>query len=186
MPSSSTEELMQTFYRLIEQYRINLIINPTDYGRIESPVALDVEHDENGGLVGIGIYDGKNAYYWTDTNIGPWITDITILAHNGVSDFDCLRMWGIPVKDEQLFWDTRLIGHIIDSSLKTYGLKDMAKRELGIEYPSYDDIVGKRTAKQSKERVTLDKQPMKLVAMYNAMDTYSTYKLSERQKECLY
>ena len=89
-------------------------------------------------------------------------------------------MWGINVQDKQLYWDTMLIGHIIDSSIKSYSLKDMAKRELGIIYPSYDDIVGKRGLKA--ERITLDKQPLELTVMYNAMDTYCTYKLYEKQR----
>lgn len=76
-----------------------------------------------------------------------------------------------------------LISHLIDSSLKDYGLKACAKRELGIVYPSYDDIVGKRGLKA--EQVTLDKQPLELVAKYNAMDTYCTYKLYEKQIKAL-
>ncbi len=74
-----------------------------------------------------------------------------------------------------------LLGHVIDSSLKAYGLKAMAERDLGIFYPSYDDIVGKRTEKQKAERITLDKQPPRLVQLYNMMDTVATYKLYEKQ-----
>ncbi len=79
-----------------------------------------------------------------------------------------------------------LIGHVLDSSLKAFGLKDMAKRELGISYPSYDEIVGKRTLKQSVERITLDKQPPRLVQLYNCMDCYATGKLREYQLGRLY
>jgi DNA polymerase I-like protein with 3'-5' exonuclease and polymerase domains len=104
-----------------------------------------------------------------------------IICHNGVSDFECLRNWGINLKDEDLYWDSMLMGHLIDSSLKDYSLKGMAKRELGITYPSYDDIVGKKGLKTP--RVTLDKQPLELVAAYNACDTYCTYKLYEKQKK---
>lgn len=145
------------------------------------PCALDVEHDEAGNLVGIGLYDGIECGYYTYVSdpLRDFIQKASIIAHNGVSDIDCLRMWGINVRNEQLVWDTMLIGHILDSSLKSYSLKDAAKRELGITYPSYDDIVGKRGLKA--ERITLDKQPLELVSKYNAMDVYCTYKLYERQ-----
>jgi DNA polymerase I-like protein with 3'-5' exonuclease and polymerase domains len=106
-----------------------------------------------------------------------------LIMHNGVSDIECLRMWGINVRDDQLVWDTMLIAHLIDSSKKDFGLKACAKRELGIEYPSYDDIVGKRGLKA--ERITLDKQPIELVSKYNALDCFVTWKLYERQKKLL-
>lgn len=160
---------------------INVEINPTYY-EIKSPAAIDVEHDEEGNLVGIGVFDGTNSYYFTHVDItiaSVLVSCPALIAHNGVSDFDLLRSWGIPLRDDNLIWDTFLIGHIIDSSLKTYGLKDMAARELGITYPSYSDIVGKPKA---KERRTLDKWPVKLVAQYNALDCIATYKLWEKQR----
>jgi DNA polymerase I-like protein with 3'-5' exonuclease and polymerase domains len=147
-----------------------------------SVVSIDVEHDESGGFVGCGFCgDDRNCYYISDIHVLNDIdfSSLDIIAHNGVSDIECLRIWGIEIEDEQLIWDTMLLGHIIDSSQKDYSLKGMAKRELGIVYPSYDDIVGKRGLKA--ERITLDKQPLELVAKYNAMDCYVTYKLYERQ-----
>lgn len=145
-----------------------------------NPISLDVEHNEEGDLVGIGLYDGVRCLYFTKVTpkLKETIISRDIIAHNGKSDFELLRQWGIPVLDSQLIWDTCLIGHIIDSSLKTYGLKDMAKRELGIEYPSYSDIVGKPKA---KIRRTLDKWPVSIVAAYNALDCYVTYKLYQLQ-----
>jgi DNA polymerase I-like protein with 3'-5' exonuclease and polymerase domains len=147
-------------------------------------VALDVEHDESGGFVGCGLYNGTGiCYYFSDLQLLSRLPfhQYKIIAHNGVSDMEMLRFWGINVRDEQLIWDTMLIGHLIDSSLKSYGLKDMAKRELGISYPSYDDIVGKRGLKTP--RITLDKQPFELVSRYNTMDTWSTYQLYLKQRK---
>ena len=148
-------------------------------------LATDVEHDEAGNMVGIGLYDGNRSLYFTKATprLKEVLESAQLICHNGVSDLECLRMWGINVRDSQLIWDTMLIGHILDSSQKDYSLKGMAKRELNILYPSYDDIVGKRGLKA--ERITLDKQPMELVAKYNAMDVYCTWKLYERQKKCL-
>lgn len=146
------------------------------------PLAIDVEHDESGNWVGVGIYDGS-AYYFTDK---PGTSDYLnyllkghrIIAHNGVSDFKLLRQWGINVLDSQLYWDTYLMAHILDSSLKTYGLKAVAKRELGVEWPEYSDIVGKPKAKVRK---TLDQWPVEVVARYNACDTSHTYELYKKQ-----
>lgn len=173
---------------VILQEGIELEINPKKYVfDLQQPVAIDVEHNEEGVLVGIGACQGKKCYYWTDTNIGGWIQNAKFIGHNGVSDIECLISWAIPGSYEQLIWDTMLIGHLIDSSLKSYGLKDMAKRELGIEYPDYDSIVGKHKTKCNRsactcERTTLDKVPIPLVAAYNALDTYCTWRLYESQK----
>lgn len=177
------EELREIFTSLLSKYSINLQIDPQAW-QIQSPAAIDVEHNEEGEMVGVGIYDGEKAYYFTKLKKGL-LSDFpkaSWIAHNGLSDFELLRQWGVPVFNEQLVHDTMLVGHIIDSSLKAYGLKDMAKRELGIEYPDYSDLVGKKSA---KERKTLDKWPVDIVAMYCVMDCYATYKLYERQMECI-
>ncbi len=168
---------------VISQEGIEIYINVSATS-IGSPCAVDVEHDEAGNMVGIGIYDGIKAYYYTQLDDLKWFLEgeyTEFVMHNGVSDIECLRMWGINFKDEQLVWDTLLLGHLLDSSLKSYGLKDMAARELGVSYPSYDAIVGKRGLKA--ERITLDKQPLELVSKYNALDCYVTYRLYERQKK---
>jgi DNA polymerase I-like protein with 3'-5' exonuclease and polymerase domains len=179
--SSKQKKLIDDLRSCVSKTGINLEINPSLIRRGD-PLAVDVEHDELGNLVGIGYYDGVRAVYYTE--ITPDLIETLIhsplIAHNGVSDIDCLQIWGINVRDEQLIWDTMLMGHIIDSSQKDYSLKGMAKRELGIIYPSYDDIVGKRGLKA--ERITLDQQPVELVAKYNALDVYCTWKLYERQK----
>ena len=182
--TSKQQQQLDVFNSLISQEGIELQINP--YGALLgfiNPISCDVEHDEQGNLVGIGICQGKRCFYFTyiDPVLKNLLEDCKFVMHNGVSDMEMLRFWGINVRDDQLVWDTMLIGHLLDSSLKDYGLKGMAKRELGIEYPSYDDIVGKRGLKA--ERITLDKQPLELVAKYNAMDCYTTYRLYERQKK---
>jgi DNA polymerase I-like protein with 3'-5' exonuclease and polymerase domains len=182
--SKKQEKLLSDLNCVISQVGIDLHINPVG-GWGGFPWAVDIEHDEQGNLVGIGICENTFCGYFT--SIPKYLKDLLevtqIIAHNGVSDLECLRMWGINVRDEQLVWDTMLIGHIIDSSGKDYSLKGMAKRELGISYPSYDDIVGKRGLKA--ERITLDKQPMELVAKYNAIDTFVTYSIYEKQRKVL-
>lgn len=183
--SPKQSEQLATLEALVLKLGIKLHLNEPLPENISEPVSIDIEHDEQGGFVGIGCYISSiNAHYWFNRHVAnyPDLSSVSITAHNGVSDLDILRYWGFQVNDAQLYHDTMLIGHILDSSLKAYGLKDMAHRELGVEYPSYDEIVGRRTAKQSKERLTLDKQPARLVQLYNALDCYVTAKIAERQR----
>lgn len=178
-------QLLQTFRDLIKKYAINIHIDkplPTD---LKEPLSCDVEHDECGAFVCCGLYvPSLNSYFgYTDTGalLRNWRPSFQLIAHNGMGDIECLRQWGMGVKDEQLVHDTMLVGHILDSSLKSYGLKDMAKRELNFIYPSYDEIVGKKGLKAV--RITLDQQPLELVSKYNACDVWATWKLYESQKK---
>lgn len=177
------QELQAIFNELIQKYNLKIEIDPKEYD-IQSPCSVDVEHDEQGNLVGIGVYDGIRCLYFTgvNDNLSSNLCKLSLIAHNGNGDLELLNQWGIPVKKEQLVWDTMLFAHIQDSSRKGYGLKQLVKEDLGIEYPSYEDIVGKRTAKQKNPRVTLDKWPVDLVAKYNAFDCFCTYKLYVKQK----
>ena len=183
---TTLEELTCIFNALIQEHKLEVRVN-APLPKTETIWALDVEHDESGGYVGCGFYNGNSnvCYYYSDivslnsSDFHP----LSLICHNGVSDFDVLRSWGIDVKDAQLVWDTGLCSHIIDSSLPSYGLKSLAERHLSIVYPSYDDIVGKRTKKQKAERRTLDKWPVSIVAAYNAMDCFVTWKLYEQQQK---
>lgn len=182
--SKKQSDIIQRLDETIYETGIKLYID-TAPSEFDDPIACDVEHDEQGNMVGIGICHNNLCGYYTKitTKLKRTLLESEIIAHNGVSDFECLKMWGINVRDSQLVWDIYLIGHVMDSSLKSYGLKDMAKREIGISYPSYDDIVGKRGLKA--ERVTLDKQPLELTSKYNALDCWATYQLYLRQKKGL-
>ncbi len=188
------EELRGILTSLCIKHGIDVQVNPAHYD-IKSPAAIDVEHDEEGNLVGIGVFDGKHSYYFTEVTeiLDIEFQKLDFIAHNGISDLELLRQWGLLVSDKQLLWDSMLLGHIIDSSLREYGLKEMAKRELGIEYPSYDNIVGKHKVKTKKApkcpqtevgccgRRTLDKWPVDIGAMYNSLDCVATWKLYEKQ-----
>jgi DNA polymerase I-like protein with 3'-5' exonuclease and polymerase domains len=191
-PSQSVTEYTEKQKKLIDacsfvisQEGIKLVLVPPSLAFLDNPVAVDVEHDEQGNFVCVGVCHGKQCDVFIEITpvLKAGLEEAKIIAHNGVTDLELLRMWGANVKDEQLVHDTMLIGHLLDSSLKSYGLKDMAKRELGISYPSYEEIVGKRGLKA--ERITLDKQPIELVSRYNALDCYTTYKLYERQKKAM-
>ncbi len=175
-------ELLNTLTECCNANNIRVIINPPNWFYEGALVALDVEHDEAGGFVGCGILVSgtSTVYYFSDICLltGIDFSSLAIVAHNGVSDLDCLRQWGCNVKNEQLVWDTELMAHIIDSSRKGYGLKKLAEADAGIVYPSYEDIVGRRT---SKTRRTLDCWPVEIVSKYNALDCYATFRLYDYQ-----
>lgn len=160
-------------------HAVRLLINePISHDQFKDGISLDVEDDEEGNFVGLGIFDGARCWYWSDFKMASWIELPKFVAHNGISDIRKLQAWGFKVDESWLLWDTQLIGHVIDSSLRTYGLKDMVKRELGAEYPSYLEITGKKGSKHHK---TLKDFPVEAVAEYNACDTYYTYQLYLKQ-----
>lgn len=178
MLSDSQLQLSQTLERICTELQLEIAIDPTECRfTLDMPVAVDVEHDEKGNLVGIGVCQNKKIVYFTA--VSPILIDLLgqfrLAMHNGQGDMECLRSWGIPVQDSDLVWDTQLAFHIQDSSLPGFGLKSLAKTKLGIEYPAYEDLVGKKTAKVRK---TLDQWPAEVVAKYNALDCYCTYRLT--------
>lgn len=185
--SERESELLKQLTDICNVNHINVYIDhiPTTAFEGET-VSLDVEHDESGEFVGCGILvsESDNVYYFSDLLLLrrlPFHT-LAIVAHNGKSDLDLLRYWGINVADEQLVHDTMLMAHILDSSRRQYGLKKLSKEDLDINYPSYDDIVGKRS---SHTRRTLDQWPVSIVSKYNALDVYCTDKLYRAQSRVL-
>ncbi len=164
----------------------NLVILVNEpFPQVGEPVSIDIEHDEFGAPVCVGLYVLSSNTCYSYTNLQHLrdfnLRALDLIAHNGRTDLELLEIWGCAVSPKDLFYDTQLMGHIQDSSLKAYGLKAMAERDLGITYPSYDDIVGKKTA---KSRITLDKQPLELVLKYNALDCYVTSAIYKKQLEC--
>lgn len=62
--SDRERELLDELTVICNVNNIDVIINPLTYA-IQSPAAIDIEHDEEGNLVGIGLYDGVHSYYFT-------------------------------------------------------------------------------------------------------------------------
>jgi DNA polymerase I len=186
--SDQESELLNELTSICQANKVEVLINQIP-PKLDGAVSLDVEHDEAGGFVCCGMYfgNGDPVYCIFDIQLLRSIDfhSLAIIAHNGKGDLECLRQWGIDVKDSQLCWDTELIAHIADSARKAYGLKKLSLEDVGLAYPSYDDIVGKHTKKQSTERRTLDKWPIEIVSRYNALDCFVTWKLYERQRGSL-
>lgn len=64
----------------VTKYGVPLYVNTTEecFKSIyngSDPVALDVEDNEEGVFVGLGIYDGKSCFYWSELPLwlNKWI-----------------------------------------------------------------------------------------------------------------
>lgn len=142
------------------------------------PVVVDVETDEQDNFVGLGLtQDGKTVYYYTRLElVSRFLASCKLIGHNLKGDAKWLVKWGVPIVADSLFADTILMSYCHNTTKESHGLKDLGK-ELGFEWPSYQELVGKGKSKQ-----TLDKQPVELVANYCAMDVLVTYELYKHFK----
>lgn len=138
-------------------------------------IAVDCETDEKDNFVGFAYTtDGKTIRYRTvlGTEERVLLAKARLIGHNLKADVKWLKMWGVDIKPENLMMDTMLMSYVQDPTREKHGLKALASGLLGIEYPSYSDIVGK-----GRRRVTLDQQATETVANYCGLDVLSTYRL---------
>ena len=137
---------------------------------------LDVETDERDNFVGIALTtDGTQVYYYTEfrQDVRDAIAQSITCGHNIKADLKWLINWGVPhnvVTNAK--YDTALMSYVLDSTRESHGLKDLAKTELQMFYPSYKEMVGK-----GKTKVTLDQQPVETVANYCGNDVLATFRL---------
>ena len=166
----------------VPNYGANLKVVYTAEGiDLSKPLFVDVETNELDSFVGIGYtQDGINIYYCTDLcTVSRLIANYLntggkgLVGHNLKFDAKLLCKWGVGVHPEHIKDDTILMSYVMNTTKDSHALKALGK-ELGYEWPEYKDIVGK-----GKNKKTLDKQPVELVANYCAMDVLVTYKLWE-------
>lgn len=148
-----------------------------DWIRTGVHTTIDVEDDEKGGFVGIGLsQDGENVYYYT--TITNYVKDAVLqhkLAGQNIKyDMHMLNKWGVPVRGHHIANDTYLMAHTIDSIAQN-DLKSLADRYLGMKWSRYTDLV----TGTGKKKLTLDKHPVEVVADYNAHDVVATHKLAD-------
>lgn len=159
-----------------DRFGVELKINPEGevYG---NTLVVDVETDERGNFVGIGVMDSPLAvhYYTTlSSHLCSVLSVSLIIGHNIKFDARQLKSWGVDIKPEQLVQDTMLKSYVRSSTKESHGLKELAREYLGMEWPSYKDMVGKGSTK-----VTLEKQDVQRVAAYCGDDCVATYRLNE-------
>src|SRR5579872_2639025 len=97
------KKLIEECDSVILQEGIDLYIDKTPIP-VTGVWSLDVEHNEQGVFVGIGLSHEKVCPYFTkiDKWLATTIENLQLIMHNGVSDIECLRTWGVNVRDEQL------------------------------------------------------------------------------------
>lgn len=154
-------------------YNCNLHVNKIPL-MSDKPVVIDVETDEKDNFVGIAItQDGKDVYYFNNLESVKRILDHYLLVgHNIKGDMKWLKKWGIETNSHRLFYDTILASYVQNTVKLSHGLKVLAKEYLGMEWPTYKEMVG-----SGKKRITLDKQPIQQVAKYCGTDCLATYRL---------
>jgi DNA polymerase-1 len=153
-------------------YGVKLHINEPKSFELSLPLVFDVETDEKDNFVGIAFtQDGKDIYYSTEL---PITMPFRLIGHNLKGDMKWLINWGVNIRPKQLYYDTMLASYVQNTTKESQGLKELAKEYLGMEWPSYKEMVGKGKSKQ-----TLDKQEVGRVAAYCGMDCLATYRLYE-------
>lgn len=192
------------------------VLHIDDYENMptESIASVDVETngkavtDEDFKIVCIGICgNGVDCCVYFDIRpeLVAYLRTVQIIAHDGKrAEIPWLSRYGVTI--DQLYFDTKTGYYNYDSARKNYGLKSILKEVLGVEYPTYPEIIAddnfirvacatdrsllltkrlKPTKKfpegvlQEKlpKEVLLDRMPQWVVAEYNACDIFWTFKL---------
>jgi len=138
---------------------------------------IDVETDEKDNFVGVGIMCGPySVSYYSSLrpDLVAYLGHANLIGHNIKSDAHWLKRWGVDIHPSRLAHDTMLKSYVRNSTKESHGLKDLAKEFLGMEWPTYEQMVG-----TGKAKVTLDKQEIGRVAAYCGADCVATYLLNE-------
>lgn len=146
-------------------------------------VVVDVETDEKDSFVGCAITaNGQDIFYYSKLSEELKIILETnlLVGHNLKGDMKWLVNWGVQLSPSLLNYDTCLASYVQNTTKESHGLKDLAKEFLGMEWPSYKEMVGK-----GKGKLTLDKQPVERVAAYCSMDCLATYRLWQHFQKAL-
>lgn len=162
---------------------------------------LDVEtNKENGKLIGVGFSrDDKELVYWKypDVDLLTFLfTGKKFIGHNLKFDLDALRSAGIPVSDEQIYWDTYLGSATEDPTKDTHGLKALCETELGLKWPTYEQMTERvityttKSGKPKEKKAVFTLEDIQAqhpdeVARYNGMDLIGSYRLALKQMAAL-
>jgi len=161
-----------------EDYGCNLHINKPAQFDPRYPVSLDVETDEADHFVGLAMCQSdKDVYYWGQDQwcdeFADFLGSFKYITQGGAFDIAMIKKWGVvKVSYDSIEFDTKIMAYTMDTTLKFYGLKSLAKKYLNMEWSTYKEMVG-----VGQKKVTLDKQPVERVAPYCGMDALATFKL---------
>jgi len=194
----------------LENHGIKLFIN-ADKLPTNKELAVDIETDEADNPISIAVCgDDKSVYVYFELDkrieLLNELKTRQLIAHNGKSDITWLERYGFTMG--HLTYDTMLGEYVLASSSPQFGLKPLAKKHLGYEWPSYKDItegkdfiaeacahspelyIAKIKTFKTKPSITENKLPKRLplylhpyetIANYTGWDAYATFMLRQRQ-----
>jgi DNA polymerase-1 len=107
--------------------------------------------------------------------VGPLLADASVkkVAHHLKYDEIVLRRAGMPIGGD--VFDTMIASYLLDPET-TNGLKDVARRELGVTMTTYDQV----TNKQRGSQLAFDEVPLDRATDYAAADADLSLALYER------
>jgi DNA polymerase-1 len=94
-------------------------------------------------------------------------------GHHAKYDLQVLRRHGMEVAG--LAFDSMIAAFVLDTSVRAFGLKDLAWSMLGVEMTPIQSLIGK-----GKQQISLADVPLDLVANYACADADVTLRLRER------
>ena len=96
------------------KFGVELLVNPSEVPNGSNAV-VDVETDENGNFVGIGIMcnpDSVSYYSSLRPDVCAYLSTVGLIGHNIKFDARQLRSWGVDIKPAQLVSDTMLKSYV--------------------------------------------------------------------------
>jgi len=161
----------------VETQGYSLFINPPGSYQF-SRIVIDVENYKDGGFAGLGLLEpgSKRISFFTGFDKCDYVDlcTSTLIGHVLRTDIHKLIKWGFNIDINLAHYDTALAEHLIDSTKKRYGLKELAKDKFDMAWPHYDDLM---------KHGDFDKLPIEVTANYNGMDLIATYKLWQSQNQ---
>jgi len=160
----------------VQKYKSELLIDSKSIFNNKSKLwVIDVETNEKDQFVGLALTNNQDyVYYFSVLNqeLVTWLQFKSLIGHNIKFDAKLLKQWSVSLNADNLYGDTMLMSYVQNTTKESHGLKELAKEHTKLEWPTYKEIVGK-----GRKKVTLDKQPMELVANYCGMDVLATLSL---------
>ena len=146
-----------------------------------SLISLDLEYDENASeIVCVGMFDGTSYYHFSSVSepllrylrevrwIGQDITHAELPMLN--------KLYG-GFSTDRIYADVKILAYVYDSTLRDWGLKNLAKKYLSVEWPKYSELKKEHKFKNIKEL------PPEVLQDYNGSDCVFTWRLWEFYKK---
>ncbi len=138
-------------------------------------VALDLEYDENGTEIScVGMFDGTSYYHYSSVGecLLRYLRSCNWIVADGIhAELPVLNKLYGGFTTDRIYADVKIMGYVFDSTLKNWGLKNLAKEYLKTEWPKYKDLKKEYKFKSIKEL------PQEVLIDYNGMDCVQTWKL---------